>query len=108
MTTEPGGVEPSKRPDFVFKLLTKLQAVELGLEVRDTEQQPPYNTLGDLTLAVPAQVQIAGTMFDFFRSLNVIEFKSEGIDLPFVSLSKTRYVPTFNSFRANTRITATS
>jgi len=66
----------SSRPDPLFKLLTKIEAEQLGLEAIETEFQ--YSTRADLVLSVPPGLALEGTLFDFFRSINVLEFKSEG------------------------------
>lgn len=65
----------SDRPDPFFKLLTRLEAEQLGLKAIETELQ--FTTRADLVLAVPPGLNLEGTMFDFFRTLNVLEFKSE-------------------------------
>jgi hypothetical protein len=36
-----------------------------------------YSSLADLVLVVPPGLSLEGTMFDFFRASNVIEFKTE-------------------------------
>jgi hypothetical protein len=71
--------ENANRPDPFFKLLTRLEAVQLGLQLVETELQ--YSTRADLVLSVPDGLSLDGTMFDFFRPLNVLEFKSQGDQL---------------------------
>ncbi len=77
MTTDQNTDQPtsSSRPDPVFKLLTRLEAEQYGLQAIETELQ--YSTRADLILAVPPGLSLADTMFDFFRAVNVIEFKSQ-------------------------------
>lgn len=65
------------RPDPLFKVLTRLEAEQLGLKAIETEKQFQETTRADLVLVVPPGVDVEGTMFDFFRATNVIEFKSE-------------------------------
>jgi hypothetical protein len=67
--------ESSSRPDSFFKLLTAAEAKAVGLQEQPTEFQ--YTSLADLVFAVPDKVSLAGTIFDFFRPLSVVEFKSE-------------------------------
>ncbi len=67
------------RPDPVFKLLTRQEAERHGLQLGETEVQ--YSTLADLVLLVPPEASLQNTMFDFFRPVNVLEFKSQGDQL---------------------------
>jgi hypothetical protein len=53
--------EGSSRPDPFFKLLTRLEAEELGLQAVETELQ--FTTRADLTLAVPPGLNLEGTFF---------------------------------------------
>ena len=63
------------RPDPYFKFITRLEAMQIGLLTSETELQ--YSTRTDLVLTVPPGLSLKGTLFDFFRSINVIEFKSQ-------------------------------
>ncbi len=65
----------SARPDPFFKLITRQEATQHGLQAVDTELQ--YTTRADLVLTVPNNLSLEGTMFDFFRTVNVIEFKGQ-------------------------------
>ncbi len=65
----------ANRPDPFFKLFTRLQAEQLGLIAKESELQ--YSTRADLILSVPAGLSVENTLFDFFRRVNVVEFKSE-------------------------------
>ncbi len=65
----------SLRPDPFFKSLTLVQAEVLGLQAIETEFQ--YSSRADLVLTVPSGVTLDGTMFEFFRETNVVEFKSQ-------------------------------
>ncbi len=77
MTTEPLPEEPaSSRFDPFFKVLTRLEAEQLGLQMTETELQITTKR-GDLILKVPPGLSLEGTMFHFFRLTNVVEFKSE-------------------------------
>ncbi len=71
----PDPATTSKRPDPLFKFLTRLEAEEHGLIASETEFQ--YSTRADLVLSVPPGLSLEGTLFDFFRAVNVIEFKSQ-------------------------------
>lgn len=64
-----------QRPDPLFKELIREVALETGLQIHQTELS--QFTRVDLVLAVPAQISLENTLFDFFRPLNVVEFKSE-------------------------------
>lgn len=68
-----------KQPDLVFKQLTLEKALETGLKNISTEIHLPQSTRGDLILTVPegSELKLEKTLFDFFRAINVVEFKSE-------------------------------
>src|SRR5690242_16357155 len=68
---------PSNRPDPFFKLLTRVAAEQHGRKADETELQ--YSTRADFMLSVPPGISPEGTMFDFFRRKNVVEFKSQGV-----------------------------
>lgn len=82
MTTDPNTKppEPANRPDPFFKLLTRFEADKLGLQARETGQQ--FVTRSDLVLHVPPGLSLEGTMFDFFSSINVVEFGRSNRHLP--------------------------
>jgi hypothetical protein len=71
---EPG--PEAGRPDPLFKLLTREEAERLGLEASESELQ--FSPRADLILTVRPGLALENTMFDFFRSINVLEFKGEG------------------------------
>jgi len=78
------------RPDPAFKEYTAEQARKVGLELRNVEL--PQLSLTDLVLAVPDNTDLAGTMFDFFGKVNVVEFKSENdlLTLPKMGYNQAR------------------
>jgi hypothetical protein len=63
------------RPDPAFKLITTEEAKTLGLVVQQSELQ--FETRTDLILTVPEGIATENTLFDFFRTASVVEFKSE-------------------------------
>ena len=65
-----------KRPDPVFKQLMTKVALGVGLEKGPTELQIAQTTSSDMLLVIPTNIPIEDTLFDFFRTTNVIEFKS--------------------------------
>lgn len=67
--------EAGRSADPLFKLLTKEEAAELGLQAGATEFS--YSPSADLVLVVPPGLSLVGTMFDFFRASNIVEFKSQ-------------------------------
>jgi hypothetical protein len=67
----------SSQADALFKELTREEAVALGLQPVETEFQHTTTLRADLVLSVPPGLNLEGTMFDFFRTLNVLEFKSQ-------------------------------
>jgi hypothetical protein len=71
----PDGEETSKLLDSYFKYLTSEEAKSVGIKEQPSELQ--YTTFADLVFAVPAGVQTKDTLFEFFRSYNIVEFKSE-------------------------------
>ncbi len=79
------------RPDPLFKRLTRDEAERVGLEATETQLQ--FSPRADLILTVPPGVNTDGTLFDFFRRVNVIEFKGESETLLCASTSKTKCVP---------------
>ena len=82
--TKPDQPKPAKartrlksQIDPYFKqIMTKL-ALEAGLDNGPTELQVQRSTLSDLLLIVPSLVSLVGTILDFFRRVNIIEFKSD-------------------------------
>ncbi len=66
----------ASRPDPYFKFLTRLEAEQLGLQALESEF--PQTTRADLVLLVPSGLPLENTLFDFFRAVNVVEFKSQG------------------------------
>ncbi len=81
--SEESGSEPleqpegtgSSLPDVLSKGLTRSVALQLGLVVEPTEYQQSLRA--DLVFRVPPGVNVEGTLFDFFRAINIVEFKSE-------------------------------
>jgi len=63
------------RPDPAFKYLTRQVADAIGLEAIETEF--PQTLRADLILAVPENLGLENTLFDFCRSFNVLEFKGQ-------------------------------
>ncbi len=63
------------RPDPTFKYVTRQIADQLGIQAVETEL--PQTLRADLVLVVPEGLQLENTLFSFFRSINVIEFKSQ-------------------------------
>lgn len=59
--------------------MTQKEAAQLGLQANDSEIQ--YSTRADLMLTVPDGLNLDSTMFDFFRWINVIEFKGQNDQL---------------------------
>ncbi len=74
--SEPIEPTPSSQADLIFKEITRLAATQLGLQASETEFQQT-TTRADLVLTVPPGLALEDTMFDFFRAVNVVEFKSE-------------------------------
>lgn len=70
------GNTKANRPDPAFKFQTRQIAEQLGLET--VEAELPQTLRADLILAVPEGISIEGTLFSFFRPLNVPGFKSQG------------------------------
>jgi hypothetical protein len=69
--------EPRKKPnlsDPFFKHVTKKIATTLG--IKPSESSIQHNTLADTVLIVPPDISVAETLFDSFRRVNVLEFKS--------------------------------
>lgn len=66
----------TKRPDPLFKLLLTEAAHEAGIRSEPTELVVQQTSSSDLMLTIPLNTELSGTLFDFFRSYNVIEFKS--------------------------------
>ncbi len=64
----------SGRPDPFFKVITRQEAEQLGIEASESEL---HSTRTDMVLKVPPSVVLEGTMFDFFQAHNVIEFKEK-------------------------------
>jgi len=52
-------------------------ALQVGLKKGPTELQIAQTTSTDMLLAIPKGTTVESTVFDFFRPLNVIEFKSQ-------------------------------
>lgn len=75
------------RPDPAFKYLTRQIAIHYGLQTIETEF--PQTLRADLVLGVPEGLNLAETLFDFFRRLNVIEFKGENDLLDEYEFAKT-------------------
>ena len=65
----------ASQPDLFFKLITREDAVQVGIQPTETEIQ--FSTRADLVLVVPPGVVLENTLFDFFRATNVLEFKGE-------------------------------
>ncbi len=92
----PGDEEKSKpapppelaqdRADPVFKELMLEEALLHELEVLAVEFA--QITRADMVLGVPDLTKIIGTLFDFFRRYNIIEFKSENDQLDFEAFIK--------------------
>lgn len=76
MTQEPDKPLQISRLDPAFKAITRQMAEKLGLQAIETEFAQTLRA--DLILAVPPEVSLQNTMFDFFRAFNVVEFKSQG------------------------------
>jgi hypothetical protein len=68
--------EKRKRPDPLFKELLAEAAREAGLKSEPTELQVQQSSTSDLLLTIPEGTALDGTLFDFFRQANIIEFKS--------------------------------
>jgi len=49
------------RPEPIFKLLTRLEAAQFGIQAIETELQ--YTTRADLGMTLPVNVSVAGTIF---------------------------------------------
>jgi len=84
------GENRQTRPDPAFKEYTAEQARKAGLELRNVEL--PQLSITDLVLAVPDNLNLTETMFDFFGKVNLVEFKSEGDDfgLPELAFNQAR------------------
>jgi hypothetical protein len=65
-----------KRPDPAFKQILTDEARKIGLKRGPTELQIAQTTSSDMLLLVPQNVDLTATLFEFFRAVNVIEFKS--------------------------------
>jgi hypothetical protein len=68
--------DTKKKPNLFdpsFKQVIKKQAQEVGIEVAESSIQ--HNTLADTVLRVPPGISVTETLFDFFRRVNVLEFK---------------------------------
>ena len=74
------------RADPVFKELMLEEAILHELEVLTVEFA--QITRADMVLGVPDLAKILGTLFDFFRRYNIIEFKSENDQLDFEAFIK--------------------
>ena len=72
--------------DPVFKELMLEEALLHELEVLAVEFA--QITRADMVLGVPDLTKIIGTLFDFFRRYNIIEFKSENDQLDFEAFIK--------------------
>ncbi len=68
---------PASYPDPLFKVVTRLEAQQVGIIATESELQYTKTTRGDLLLEVPPGISLKDTLFDFFRVANVLEFKSE-------------------------------
>lgn len=79
-------LERSSRPDPYFKLFTQLEATRLGIQAKETELQ--YSPRVDLVLKVQPDISLEDTMFDFFRTINVVEFKGENDPLTVLEFRK--------------------
>jgi hypothetical protein len=65
-----------KRPDPAFKQVLTEEARKVGLKRGPTELQIAQTTSSDMLLLVPPDTKVKGTLFEFFRAVNIIEFKS--------------------------------
>jgi hypothetical protein len=65
-----------KRPDPAFKQVLTQEARKLGLKHGPTELQIAQTTSSDMLLLVPPRTKLKDTLFEFFRAVNIIEFKS--------------------------------
>lgn len=74
-------------PDPVFKEVTRQEAEQVGIEAIETEFQ--HSLRADLVLKVPPNTNLEGTMFDFFRPFNVVEFKSRNDFFDLAEFAKT-------------------
>lgn len=63
------------RPDPAFRYITSRIADRLGVKL--IEAKLPQTLLADFILNVPEDVSVQETLFDFFRTFNVIEFKGQ-------------------------------
>src|SRR5437870_149389 len=68
----------SSHADLFFKIITHLEAAQAGLQALDTEVQ---SLVADFILKILPGKSTADTMFDFFRVVNVVEFKSQNDQL---------------------------
>jgi hypothetical protein len=73
--------------DPFFKEITRLEAVQAGLEAIETEYQQTFR--GDLVLKTTPQSHLQNTLFDFFYTYNVVEFKSENDKFDEIEFAKT-------------------
>ena len=62
-------------PDALFKLVTRAEALRFGLKLLESEAQ--YTTRADLITEIPEGLDVSSSMFEFFRPVTVMEFKSE-------------------------------
>jgi MgtE intracellular N domain len=65
-----------KRPDPAFKQVLTAEARKVGLKRGPTELQIAQTTSSDMLLLVPPDTKVKDTLFEFFRAVNIIEFKS--------------------------------
>jgi MgtE intracellular N domain len=65
-----------KRPDPAFKQVLTEEARKLGLKRGPTELQIAQTTSSDMLLLVPSGTRVKDTLFEFFRAVNIVEFKS--------------------------------
>lgn len=70
-------VTKTHAPDVLFKIVTSETVVEMGLKLGPTERPIPASMRDDLLILVPEGVSVQNTIFDFFKPVNVVEFKSE-------------------------------
>jgi hypothetical protein len=67
---------PQKRPDPAFKQVLTDVARKVGLKRGPTELQISQTTSSDMLLLVPSGTDVRNSLFEFFRAVNIIEFKS--------------------------------
>lgn len=78
LISEEQPIDATLRPDPVFKEIVRIDAVEKGMMLLET--QLPQLLTADFLLYAPPNVSLIGTKFDFFRTYTMIEFKSENDD----------------------------